>query len=117
MTFFEGDGVETLQSLPVDQFDIIFLDANKNGYLPALKTILSRNLLSAHGIVVADNALKQGLVADSTDKNPHAANSNPEGVIGYKHVDEFNKFVRDNEQLEQVVLPAFDGLNIIRLKQ
>ena len=117
MTFFEGDGVETLQSLPVDQFDIIFLDANKNGSLPALKTILSRNLLSARGIVVADNALKQGLVADATDKNPYAANSDPEGVIGYRHVDEFNKFVRDHEQLEQVMLPAFDGLNIIRLKQ
>ena len=117
MTFFEGDGVETLQSLPVDQFDIIFLDQNKNGYLPALKVILSRNLLSARGIVLADNALMRGQVADATDKNPHAAKLYTSGEMGYKHIDEFNKFVRDHEQLEQVMLPAFDGLNIIRLKQ
>ena len=117
VTFFEGDGVETLQSLPVDQFDIIFLDQNKDGYLPALKIILSRNLLSTRGIVLADNALMRGQVADATDKNPHAAKLYTSGEFGYKNIDEFNKFVRDNEQLEQVMLPAFDGLNIIRLKQ
>jgi len=117
VTFLEGDGVETLKSLPVDQFDIIFLDANKSGYLPALKTILSRNLLSTRGIIVADNALRQGLVADDTDKNPHSLNLSPEGAQNHKDIDAFNKFVRDHEQLEQVMLPAFDGLNIIRLKQ
>jgi len=116
VTFLEGDGVETLKSLQVDQFDIIFLDANKDGYVPALETILSRNLLSARGIVVADNALKQGLVADDTDKNPHSVGLSPRSAMNHKNIDKFNKFVRDHEQLEQVMLPAFDGLNIIRLK-
>ncbi|RPA92665.1 S-adenosyl-L-methionine-dependent methyltransferase [Choiromyces venosus 120613-1] len=117
VTFVEGDSVESLQSLPVDKFDIIFLDANKDGYLPAIKLILSRNLLSARGIVIADNALKRGLVAEDTDKNPNSANLDTTSIMSYKHVDAFNKFVRDHEELEQVMLPAFDGLNIIRLKQ
>ena len=117
VTFLEGDGAETLKSLQVDQFDIIFLDANKDGYVPALETILSRNLLSPRGIVVADNALRKGLVADGTDRNPHAVGLGPGDVKQYKSIDKFNKFVRDHEQLEQVMLPAFDGLNIIRLKQ
>jgi len=117
VTFLEGDGVESLQSLPADQFDIIFLDANKNGYTPAIKTVLSRNLLSPRGVLIADNALKRGLVADTTDRNPHAVNLDTSSIMSYKHCDEFNKFVRDDERLEQVMLPAFDGLNIIRLKQ
>ncbi|CAZ80311.1 unnamed protein product [Tuber melanosporum] len=117
VTFLEGDGVESVKSLPADQFDIIFLDANKNGYLPAVETILSRNLLSPRGVVIADNALRQGLVADDTEKNPNSFELDSTSVASYKYIDEFNKFVRDHEQLEQVMLPAFDGLNIIRLKQ
>ncbi|PWW76105.1 S-adenosyl-L-methionine-dependent methyltransferase [Tuber magnatum] len=117
ITFLEGDGVESLQSLPADQFDIIFLDANKSGYMPALETVLSRNLLSPRGVLIADNALRRGLVADATEKNPHAVDLDTTSNMSYKHCDEFNKFVRDHERLEQVMLPAFDGLNIVRLKQ
>ncbi|KAG0636653.1 S-adenosyl-L-methionine-dependent methyltransferase [Tuber brumale] len=117
VTFLEGDGVESVKSLPADQFDIVFFDANKNGYRPTLEAILSQNLLSPRGVVIADNALKRGLVADATEKNPNAFELDKTSVASYKYLDEFNKFVRDHEQLEQVILPAFDGLNIIRLKQ
>lgn len=37
--------------------------------------------------------------------------------VGFRSVDKFNKFVRDDPRVEQTLLPAFDGLNIIRLKE
>lgn len=36
--------------------------------------------------------------------------------VGYRAIDKFNKFVRDDPRVEQMMLPAFDGLNFIRVK-
>ena len=36
-------------------FDIIFVDANKDGYLGYVRAILDRKLLSPNGIIMCDN--------------------------------------------------------------
>lgn len=65
---------------PVEPYDLIFLDAQKSGYPTYLSTILSRSqpgstnrLLRPGGLIIADNALSRGLVADPSDDNPWAA--------------------------------------------
>lgn len=37
-------------------FDIIFVDANKDGYLGYVKAILDKKLLSTNGVIMCDNS-------------------------------------------------------------
>jgi predicted O-methyltransferase YrrM len=37
------------------EFDLIFVDANKDGYATYVQTILDRKLLSPNGIILCDN--------------------------------------------------------------
>jgi caffeoyl-CoA O-methyltransferase len=104
-----------LTSLPsvTGQFDLIFLDANKDGYVDYLQKIIELKLLAPNGVILADNALFAGLVANKKD-NPAAADA---GRVGRSEpIDRFNKFVKEHEELENVLVPAFDGLNMIRFK-
>jgi len=116
VSIIEGDGAASLQTLPVTQYDVIFLDANKDGYIKFFKTILDRGLLAPNGVILADNALKSALVVDSSEKNPASKEWEYEKprVLA---VDAFNKFVLEDERVEHFLLPAFDGLNMARYKK
>jgi hypothetical protein len=48
---YAQDSIETLSG----QFDIIFVDANKDGYETYVKQILNKKLLSPHGLIMCDN--------------------------------------------------------------
>jgi predicted O-methyltransferase YrrM len=58
--------------------------------------------------------LSGGLVADRTDANPYSDQA-------WRHemadaMREFNDYVANEPRIEVVVLPLFDGLGLIRLK-
>ena len=92
------------------------MDADKPGYRNYLDIILNLNLLVPGGILIADNILRRGLVADSSDRNP-AIQMGDRYVAESKTLDEFNKKVERDVRLENVILPLFDGLNFVRLKK
>jgi caffeoyl-CoA O-methyltransferase len=94
------------------QFDLIFIDANKDGYVDYLRKVLELKLLAPNGIILADNTLYRGLVANKKD-NPAA---DPAKVGLAEQIDRFNKFVKEHQEIENVLVPAFDGLNMIRYK-
>lgn len=79
-----------------------------------LEQILSRSLLAPHGIVLADNTLYHGLLGKG-EGNPAA--EDPVLVQRAEQIDAFNRFVRERGDLENVLLPAWDGLNLIRFKE
>jgi predicted O-methyltransferase YrrM len=106
----------SLQTLPVTQFDIIFLDANKEGYITYFKTILDRGLLAPGGIILADNTLKSALVVDASEKNPASKDWQILAPV-VESLKAFNRFVMEDERVEQFLLPAFDGLNMARYKK
>ena len=58
--------------------------------------------------------LSRGLVVDQSDANPYRGqgerNTNAEAMK------EFNDYVANEPRVEAVVLPLFDGLGLIRLK-
>lgn len=68
----EGDALATLPRLQAEgtePFDFIFLDANKDAYPAYLKWSLK---LSAPGtVVVADNVVRRGAVADAASEDPN----------------------------------------------
>ena len=50
----EGPAQESIESLSL-AFDLIFVDANKDGYESYVKTILDKKLLTPNGIIMCDN--------------------------------------------------------------
>jgi predicted O-methyltransferase YrrM len=58
--------------------------------------------------------LSRGLVVDRTDANPYS-----DQACRHKMADamrEFNDYVANEPHVEVVILPLFDGLGLIRLK-
>jgi len=64
--------------------------------------------------VLADNTLYRGLLGRG-EGNPAA--EDPVLVQRAEQMDAFNRFVRERGDLENVLLPAWDGLNLIRFKE
>jgi predicted O-methyltransferase YrrM len=103
----EGDAHATLQRFGragVAPFDFVFLDAEKEGYVRYLEEVLP--LTHAGTVIVADNVVRRGLVADPDSGDPRA-----EGARS------FNAQVAAHPALEGIVLQTVgrkghDGLAI-----
>jgi predicted O-methyltransferase YrrM len=138
----EGPAAETLKGLH-GQFDIIFIDADKVGYKTYFDLILKEGLLSKDGIILTDNGtfplplptfrlgaanlpiptvlppsltlvLLRGLVVDKSQANSfHDEQWREQNGDAMK---EFNDHVAKDPRVEVVVLPLFDGVGLIRLK-
>jgi caffeoyl-CoA O-methyltransferase len=89
-----GPALETVRSLD-GAFDLVFLDADKDGYVGYYDEVLPR--LSERGLIVADNTLAGGRVVD--ERPPVAA---------------FNEHVAADPRSVQVILSVRDGMTLIR---
>ncbi|OTA99738.1 hypothetical protein M426DRAFT_268838 [Hypoxylon sp. CI-4A] len=109
----EGPADQTLKTL-TGEFDLIFVDANKDGYAGYVQTILDQKLLSANGVIVCDNVLARG-----TTVGADCAPWLNDHVRGYwtdcgKDLDVFNKDIVKDTRVETLLLPVFDGVTFIK---
>jgi caffeoyl-CoA O-methyltransferase len=95
-----GNASELLGEL-TGLFDLVFIDADKAGYLGYLKSALSK--LSPRGVIVADNCLWSGRVLDLETSD-----------LDTLALQQFNDYVASSKELENTLLPVRDGLNVIR---
>ena len=87
-------------------YDLIFVDGDKREY-PAYYDMLFRTpLIHSGSFILADNILWYGKITE-----PIAYNDRHTQAIA-----EFNRMVREDNRVENVILPIRDGLNIIRIK-
>jgi caffeoyl-CoA O-methyltransferase len=101
-----GSALSTLDKLAAagESFDLVFIDADKKEYVQYYQTLLDTNLLSPQGFICVDNTLLQGQVyLPEQERTP-----NGEAIAC------FNRIVKDDPRVEQVLLPVRDGLTIIR---
>ncbi|RDW62251.1 O-methyltransferas-like protein [Coleophoma cylindrospora] len=127
---YVGDAKESLQTLSntlTEPYDLIFIDADKVSYPTYLSIILSssttsseKRLLKKGGVIIADNILRRGLVADSSEANPFRETlmklDNGLWRSGdLDALDKFNKEMVGNERLDTFLMPMFDGLGMARL--
>ncbi len=86
-----------------EAFDLIFIDADKGNYPAYLDRSLEGALLAPNGLICVDNTLMQG--------QPYLA---AEPTANGRAITAFNRHVRDDPRVEQVMLPVRDGLTLIR---
>ena len=85
------------------QFDLIYIDGEKREY-PEFYNVCIK-CLKPGGYLIADNVLWDGKVLESSAIYDPATRA----------VNEFNRLVGENQQLEKIFLPLRDGLLIARL--
>lgn len=91
-----GDTLRRLAEECVPPFDLVFIDADKTGYPDYLTRVM--NLVQAGSIIIADNVVRDGAVADpeSTDPNVRA-------------VRRYHEMVALNPRLSATVLQTVGG--------
>ncbi len=97
-----GPAAETLTDLDVvTGIDVVFIDADKDGYPTYLDLALDR--LAPGGVVVVDNVLWSGAVIDADDTEPST-----------QAIRDFNDRVAADPALDVVMLGIGDGISLIR---
>jgi predicted O-methyltransferase YrrM len=92
-----GQAGDVLPRLTDGAYDLVFVDADKTGYVDYLAQAV--RLLRPGGVVAFDNALRADQVADATVRD-----------VATVTVREVVRSVHDNEQLVPALLPVGDGL-------
>lgn len=104
-----GDALVSLDKIINDEdglssFDFIFIDADKRNYKNYYEVGLQ--LLRENGIIIFDNVLWSGAVADSKDQN--------ENTVALR---ELNDMLYKDNRIELSMIPVGDGLTIVRKKE
>jgi predicted O-methyltransferase YrrM len=96
-----GDAREIIPTLK-DSFDLVYLDAEKDEYLEYYKLVFEK--VTSGGYILADNVLWGGKVLDKPEDGDHFTS----GILA------FNSYIKQDEKVEQVILPVRDGIMLIR---
>ena len=100
-----GYGVEVMQGMidRQDFFDLIFIDADKNNYPHYYE--LSLQLLPQNGIILIDNMLWHGDVADENVKDETT-----------QIIRDLNFMVQQDQRVDYTLLPFSDGILFVTKK-
>ena len=94
--------LETLEELRNKKFDMVFIDADKMSYKEYYEKSLG--LINRGGLIIIDNVLWHGEVADETNDDKFTIK-----------IREFNKFVSEDKRVEQIIIPLGDGMTVCRV--
>jgi predicted O-methyltransferase YrrM len=94
--------LESLYELKNNKFDMVFIDADKMNYKEYYERSLK--LINKNGIIIIDNVLWHGEVADEDNLDKYTVN-----------IREFNAYVAKDKRVEQIIVPLGDGMTICRV--
>ena len=94
--------LESLDDLTADKFDMIFIDADKMNYKEYYERSLK--LINKGGLIIIDNVLWHGEVADENNIDKFTIN-----------IREFNDHVSNDKRVEQIIIPFGDGMTVCRV--
>jgi predicted O-methyltransferase YrrM len=95
--------LESLSDLKKENkfFDLVFIDADKDNYKNYYDYAI--NLTNKESLIIIDNVLWHGEVADEKNDDKFT-----------NIIRDFNKYVKDDKQTEQIIIPLGDGLTVCR---
>ena len=98
---YTGEAREIIPKLDL-LFGLVYIDCDKDEYLHIYKQVFDK--VPSGGYILADNALWDGKVAEKHKPDDKETSS----IIG------FNNFIKNDDRVENIILPVRDGLMIIR---
>ena len=98
----QGPALNTIDALD-GPFDLVFIDADKEGYLDYYEAVLPK--LSDRGLIVVDNVLWSGRVA---------APPSDDDTDATRALRVFNDHVAADERVVSVMLSVRDGVTLVR---
>jgi caffeoyl-CoA O-methyltransferase len=96
---YTGDALAIIPKLKFD-FDMVFLDANKENYVKYLELISP--ILKPGGVLLTDNVLWHGKILESSENQDRVT----------RLIDNFNKKIVEDKSLKTVMLPIRDGISL-----
>ena len=91
-------------------FDLVFIDGDKREYPDYYRMLMGDDdgcpLVRSGSVLIADNILWSGKVVQPVAHNDR----HTQALV------EFNRMVREDPRVENVIVPLRDGLNLIRIK-
>tara|TARA_B100001057_G_scaffold426891_1_gene451312 strand:- start:578 stop:1228 length:651 start_codon:yes stop_codon:yes gene_type:complete len=94
--------LESLDELRNNKFDMVFIDADKMNYKEYYERSLK--LVDKGGLIIIDNVLWHGEVADIDNLDRYTIN-----------IREFNSYVSNDKRVEQIIVPLGDGMTVCRV--
>jgi len=94
--------LDSLDELKNNKFDLVFIDADKMNYKEYYERSL--NLLDKGGLIIIDNVLWHGEVADEDNLDKFTIN-----------IRDFNTYVANDKRVEQIIVPLGDGMTVCRV--
>jgi len=94
--------LDSLEELKNQKFDMVFIDADKMNYKEYYERSLS--LLNKGGLIIVDNVLWHGEVADEDNLDKFTVN-----------IRDFNTYVANDKRIEQIIVPLGDGMTVCRV--
>jgi predicted O-methyltransferase YrrM len=94
--------LESLEKLKNNKFDMVFIDADKMNYKEYYERSL--NLLDKGGLIIVDNVLWHGEVADEYNLDKYSVN-----------IRDLNSYVANDKRVEQIIVPLGDGMTVCRV--
>ena len=94
--------LDSFEELKNKKFDMVFIDADKMNY----KEYYDRSfkLMNKGGLIIVDNVLWHGEVADENNLDKFTVN-----------IREFNEYVANDKRVEQIIVPLGDGMTVCRI--
>jgi len=97
---YEADALELIPQLNLT-WDLVFLDADKTGYISYYEMLIPR--MRSGGLLIADNVLFHGAVLEEKIKGKSAI-----------AVNAFNEHVKNDKRVQKLMLTVRDGVYLIR---
>ena len=94
--------LDSLEELKNNKFDMVFIDADKMNYKEYYERSLK--LVNKGGLVIVDNVLWHGEVADENNLDKFTVN-----------IRDFNTYVSNDKRVEQIIVPLGDGMTVCRV--
>ena len=94
--------LDSLEELKNSKFDMVFIDADKMNYKEYYERSL--NLIDKGGLIIVDNVLWHGEVADEDNLDKYTIN-----------IRDFNTYVANDKRVEQIIVPLGDGMTVCRV--
>lgn len=88
-------------------YDLVFIDGDKREYPDYYRMLLEGGMVHSGSYILADNILWYGKV---TAESVKASDLQTRGIL------EFNRMVKEDPRVENVIIPLRDGINLIRVK-